>query len=226
MGPRAIPITDEVHQVGGGGLTAPEDAAVYLLAPGAEAALIDSGCGKATDLLLANVEAAGAPLDSVRTLLLTHCHYDHTGGAAELRRRLDCVTIAHELDARVIESGDDEVSAASWYRGHLTPCPIDRKLRQSEESLSIAGKAILALHIPGHSPGSMAFLLESAGKRVLFGQDVHGPLDYSLRSEPVLYQASLRKLLALRADVLCEGHYGVIVGREKVERFIRGFIEP
>lgn len=226
MGPRAIPITDEIHQVGGSGLTAPEDAAVYLLARGAEAALIDSGCGKATDLLLANVEAAGVPLDCVRTLLLTHCHYDHAGGAAELRRRLDCVTIAHELDARVIESGDDEVSAASWYHSHLMPCAIDRKLRQEEVSLSIAGKALLAMHIPGHSPGSMAFVLESAGKRVLFGQDVHGPLDYSLRSDAVLYQASLRKLLGLRADVLCEGHYGVIAGCDNVERFIRGFMEP
>jgi glyoxylase-like metal-dependent hydrolase (beta-lactamase superfamily II) len=224
MGPRAIEIATDVYMVGGRGLTAPEDAAVYLVAAGGEAALVDAGCGRANDLLLANVEAAGVDPASVRQLLLTHCHFDHTGGAAALRRRLGCCTVAHALDAGTIEAGDDVVSAASWYGSHLTPCPIDRRLGAAEEDLAIGGQTIRAYHIPGHSPGSLAFVWTSAGTRILFGQDVHGPLDDALRSDPVQYQASLRKLLALDADVLCEGHYGVVAGRERVAAFIRGFL--
>lgn len=225
MGPHAKEITAEIFQVGGGGLTAAEDAAIYLVAVGAEAALIDAGCGRATDLLLANVEATAVAADSIRFLLLTHCHFDHTGGAEEVRRRLGCVTVAHELDAPFIEAGDAEVTAASWYNSRLTACPIDRKLRGAKESLVLGGRAIEAIHIPGHSPGSVAYLIESAGRRVLFAQDVHGPLAASLRSNAADYQRSLRRLLALRVDVLCEGHYGIFRGRAAVDEFIRGFIE-
>ena len=226
MGPRAIEISSEVFQVGGRGLTAPEDAAIYLLTAGADAALIDAGCGRATDLLLANIEAAGVAADRIRWLLLTHCHFDHTGGAEEVRRRLGCISVAHELDAGFIETGDAEVSAASWYDSRLTPCPIDRKLRGPRERLLLGESTIEAIHIPGHSPGSVAFLFESEGRRILFGQDVHGPLAASLHSNAAEYQQSLQTLLALEADILCEGHYGVFRGRQEVAGFIRRFVEP
>jgi glyoxylase-like metal-dependent hydrolase (beta-lactamase superfamily II) len=224
MGPRAIEINNEVYHVGGRGLTAPEDAAIYLVALGAEAALIDAGCGRATDLLLANIEAAGVLPASIRYLLLTHCHFDHTGGAAEVRRRLGCVTVAHQLDAGFIESGDAEVTAASWYGSRLTPCPIDHRLRGARESLPLGEGTIEAIHIPGHSPGSVAYLLEAGGHRVLFGQDVHGPLSASLLSDAADYQRSLKTLLSLDADILCEGHYGIFRGREDVADFIGGFV--
>lgn len=224
MGPRAREISRDVFQVGGQGLTAAQDAAVYLITVGTEAALVDAGCGRATDLLLANIEAAGIAQSDIRYLLLTHCHFDHTGGAAELRRRLGCVTVAHELDAGFIEAGDAEVSAASWYGSRLTPCPIDRKLSGPRASLPLGTTSIEALHIPGHSPGSLAYLFEADGQRILFGQDVHGPLAAELRSNAADYQDSLQTLLALRADILCEGHYGIFRGRQEVADFIERFV--
>ena len=48
-------ITKEIYQVGGGGFTAPEDAAVYLLHMGGRAAIVDAGCGNATEKLLNNI---------------------------------------------------------------------------------------------------------------------------------------------------------------------------
>lgn len=226
MGPRAVEITDEIYQVGGGSLSAPQDAAIFLASLGDEAALIDCGCGEATDLLLANIEAAGVQAEKIGILLLTHCHFDHVGGAAELRRRLGCSTVAHQLDAAFIEAGDDEVSAASWYGRHLTPCPIDRKLVGRRERIVVGRRPIEAIHIPGHSPGSVAYVMESRGKRVVFGQDVHGPLHESLRSDATAYQASLQTLFGLEADILCEGHYGIFEGRGSVDAFIRRFMRP
>lgn len=224
MGPRAVEITDEIFQVGGPGLTAPEDAAIYVACLGSEAAVIDSGCGNATDRLLLNIEAAGVDLGRIRYLLLTHCHFDHSGGAAELRRRLGCATVAHQLDAPYIECGDDEVSAASWYGSHLSPCAIDRQLAGSSELIILEGRPIEAIHIPGHSPGSVAYLIESRGKRVVLAQDVHGPLHASLRSNAADYQRSLQILVDLDADILCEGHYGIFVGRAAAAAFIRRFM--
>jgi glyoxylase-like metal-dependent hydrolase (beta-lactamase superfamily II) len=224
MGPRAVYITDEIFQVGGPGLSAPEDAAVYLISIPGHAALIDCGCGDATDLLLANVESAGVRPEDLELLLLTHCHFDHTGAARALRDRLGCTVVAHALDAGYIERGDDEVSAATWYGSRLQPCPVDRKLRTQLEPIALGERTITAIHIPGHSPGSVAYLMSSAGRSVLFAQDVHGPLHPSLLSDAAAYQASLRRLLETGADILCEGHFGIFEGREEVAKFIRRFM--
>lgn len=225
MGQRALFITDEICQVGGRGLSAPNDAAVYLLSLDGCAALIDAGCGDAIDMILANVEAAGTDPARIEALLLTHCHYDHTGGAADLRRRLGCRVVAHALDAPFIESGDDEVSAASWYGASLAPCVVDRKFGGAREELRLGSRKVSAIHIPGHSPGSVAYLVESQQRKVVFAQDVHGPLQPSLLSNAADYRYSLQRLLDLDADILCEGHYGIFEGREAVAEFIRRFLD-
>ena len=71
----------------------------------------------------------------------------------------------------------------------------------------------------------MVYVVESGGKTVLFGQDVHGPLHPGLLSDRTDDQASLRRLLVLNDDILCEGHYGIFTDRDAVARFIRKFIE-
>ncbi|MBN8518435.1 MBL fold metallo-hydrolase [Accumulibacter sp.] len=224
MGPRILAIAPEISQVGGPGLTHGNDAAVYLVHFGELAALVDAGCGRATDRLLQNIEAAGVVPEQIRHLLLTHCHYDHSGGAAGLRRRFGWPVALHALEAPYLESGDDRVSAAAWYGEHLAACPVDVRLADGERFF-LGQRSLQALHLPGHSPGSVAYLVESDGRRVVFAQDVHGPLHPDLLSKRSDYQASLRKLLALQADILCEGHYGVFVGRAAVAAFIERFVE-
>jgi hypothetical protein len=51
-------------------------------------------------------------------------------------------------------------------------------------------------------------LTESEKKKILFGQDVHGPIHPDLESNVDDYQRSLKLMLDLDADILCEGHYG------------------
>ncbi len=70
-------------------------------------------------------------------------------------------------------------------------------------------------HIPGHSPGSAALTVESEGKLVLFGQDVHGPLNDVLKSNRDDYIHSLEFLLSLDADILCEGHLVCTMKKKK-----------
>jgi glyoxylase-like metal-dependent hydrolase (beta-lactamase superfamily II) len=221
---RATHITDEIFQVGGGTLTSFEDAAVYLVNFEGHAAVIDSGCGHAGAKLLDNIESCGVKLSDIVYLLLTHCHYDHAGGAAFLKEATACRVVAHDLDADFIESGDSKVSAASWYNASLSPVTVDRRLTLTREHIVLGDRVIEALHIPGHSPGSVAYLTESQGLRVLFGQDVHGPLAQSLLSNEKHYFQSLELLVSLEADILCEGHYGVYMGKKEVARFIRSFL--
>jgi glyoxylase-like metal-dependent hydrolase (beta-lactamase superfamily II) len=217
-------ITSEIFEVGGGVLTSPEDAAIYLIRFGQESALVDAGCGGATEKLLKNITACEADPKMVKYLLITHCHYDHTGGAAELKRRIGLDIVAHKLDAKYLEEGDNRVTAANWYGAKLTPFRVDRKLAGAGEDILLGGRKIQAIHAPGHSPGSVVYLTESDGLKVVFAQDVHGPLDPSFLSNTKDYHKSLEMLIDLDADILCEGHFGVYRGKDEIARFVRQFM--
>ena len=217
-------ILSDLWQVGGAEFSAPEDAAVYLTCFGESAALIDAGSGKGHSRVVSNIYRVLPENARIKYLLLTHCHFDHTGGADALRQEYGCKIACHALDAVYLERGDSEVTAASWYGTPMEPLMIDMKIQDDPYTISVGNGRITAHHWPGHSPGSVVYTTHLQGEKVLFGQDVHGPLDPSFLSDPEAYQSSLRKLLDLDADLLCEGHFGVFRGKKAVQEFIRSFL--
>lgn len=217
-------IFENIWQVGGDGLSAPGDAAIYLVSERDRAVLIDAGTGAGHGRLVENISSCLGETTVIDRLFLTHCHFDHTGGAEKLKFQYGLKIVAHELDAAFLESGDPEVTAASWYGSVLAPFTVDHKIGADSETFRINETELQAMHWPGHSPGSIILMLERAGKRIVFGQDVHGPLHPSLLSNREDYLYSLNRLMALEADILCEGHYGVIQGKENVRKFISQFI--
>jgi len=217
-------ITNEIFQVGGGEFTSHEDAAIYLINFGGHAAVVDAGCGRSLDRLLNNIMACGINPDQIEYLLITHCHFDHTGGAKTLKDRTQCRIVAHDLDATFLEQGDNTVTAAKWYGAAIQTFVVDRKLSEDREEINLGDRYIEAIHTPGHSPGSVVYMTESEGLKVLFAQDVHGPLDASILSDREDYLRSLNLLLSLEADILCEGHFGVYRGKNEVKEFIKSFV--
>lgn len=218
-------ITKEIFQVGGAGYSSLEDAAVYLINFGGHAALVDAGCGYSPDKLLRNIESCGVPLDKIEYLLITHCHFDHTGGVSDLKDLIPFQIVAHELEAPYLERGDNTVTAAKWYGTSLKTFHVDRKLSQPLEYIQLGDRRIEAIHTPGHSPGSVVYVTESEDKKILFGQDVHGPINPLILSDPDEYQRSLKLLISIEADILCEGHFGIYKGKTDVKRFIESFLE-
>lgn len=217
-------IRENLWQVGGDELTGGGDAAAYLIRFGDQAALIDAGTGSRHKRLAANIDACLPEDVSLAYLILTHCHFDHTGGAAAVREAYNCRIVAHALDAVYLETGDSEVTAASWYGSQMEPLAIDVKLEGTRTVLTVGNGELTALHWPGHSPGSLVLTARLGSDLVLFGQDVHGPIHPALLSDMSAYQASLQRILDLDADVLLEGHYGIIEGRGPIGAFIRSFM--
>ena len=220
----AMRITGEIFQVGGAGFTHSDDAAVYMICIGEKCALVDAGTGIARQTLSMNIKK-NAPLGFKLTcLFLTHCHFDHTGGATALKEEYGLKIAAHDADAVFLESGNPVVTAASWYGRSLKAFTVDIKFKDDTRIFDLNGRSVTAIHTPGHSPGSTVFVMESEGNKVLFGHDIHGPLHPDLLSDRTLYENSLKKLLKLNADILCEGHFGVIRGKDEVARFIRSYL--
>lgn len=106
--------------------------------------------------------------------------------------------MAHELDAIYLEQGDSDITAARWHGEVSVPFMVDYKITSFKESFRVGGKEITSFHTPGHSPGSVEYLVESEGKKIFFGQDIHGSLDPSFLSNQKHYTQSLQFLLSLK----------------------------
>jgi glyoxylase-like metal-dependent hydrolase (beta-lactamase superfamily II) len=132
--------------------------------------------------------------------------------------------VIHDLDADAVEEGDPVRTAANWYETSFPPTKMDRRLKGDHEILRFAGQELHCLHAPGHTPGSISVYLDRGGKRILFGQDIHGPFMSNFGSNIEHWKQSMNKLLALQADILCEGHFGIFQPREKVEQYIQGYL--
>jgi glyoxylase-like metal-dependent hydrolase (beta-lactamase superfamily II) len=107
----------------------------------------------------------------------------------------------------------------------MLPMRIDDKITAVRETIAEGSGEVTAHRCPVRSPGSLVYTAGLAGQTVLFGQDVHGPLHPFLLSDRSQYRDSLKFLLNLEADILCEGHFGVYKGRENVQNFIRQYLD-
>jgi glyoxylase-like metal-dependent hydrolase (beta-lactamase superfamily II) len=116
------------------------------------------------------------------------------------------------------------LTAANWYEITLPPTPVDRRLTGDHESLRFGDEELHSVHTPGHTPGSISLYLDREGKRIIFGQDIHGPFLPSFRSDIEKWKISMKKLLALKADVLCEGHFGIFRSKGEVEKYIKRYL--
>ena len=222
MGPKEI--TKDIYLVGGADITDSSDCLVYLINMG-EMVLVDAGAGRNVEGIVVNIRKVGLDPKKVSTIILTHCHIDHIGGARELRDRFGSRLVMHKLDADVVERGDDRMTAAHWYGVRFSPLPIDLKLAGTEERIDFSGQEIVCLHTPGHTPGSMSLYLDRGGKRVLFGQDIHGPFLAEFSANMSHWRKSMEDLVALKADILCEGHFGIYQPSDKVTDYIERYLE-
>ncbi len=208
--------------VGGPEITDGRDGCVYLLNLG-EPILIDTGAGWSVDKIIKDIEKLGFDLRLLKSVLLTHCHIDHIGGVPEIKKRFGSKIHIHELDAPPVEKGDPILTASNWYQTSFPPTPVDVKFNLPEEILTVGEQKIICLHTPGHTPGSISIYLDKEGKRILFGQDLHGPLLEEFGSNLEDYDRSTKKLLDLEADILCEGHLGIYETKKEVRKYILSY---
>ncbi len=218
-------IVSGVYLIGGPNVTQSDDAAVYLIDFQSDLVLIDAGAGGSASQLIRNIEMLGLNPALVSHVILTHCHIDHIGSAPFFREKYGAKIIIHELDAKALETGDSVRTAANWYGTTFPPTKIDRKLKGARETLKFGNEELHCLHTPGHTPGSIAVYLDRSGQRVLFGQDIHGPFHKAFGSDIEAWKKSMQTLLALEADILCEGHFGIFQPKNKASSYNERYLE-
>jgi len=213
-------IVKNIYHVGDSGCS------VYLVNTKSKEGLVLIDCGMNLDMLN-KISKVGLNPRNINHCILTHFHIDHTAACSDLKKMNKQVKFyAHDLDADAIEeTGHDSKTAASWYGVEYKPVRLEKRLRGVLEKIQLGQYEFQCFHTPGHTPGSISVLIEVESTKILFGQDIHGPFYKSFGSNLYDYQKSMQKLLDLNADILCEGHYGVIKPASEVNRFIRGHMD-
>src|SRR5262249_1770431 len=108
---------------------------------------------------------------------------------------------AGKADCRPLRDGEPRIAFFStFHMPHIAThaTTIDVELL-GDETLTFGDTNILVLATPGHTPGSICYLLERDGKRVLFTGDVVSSLDPATSGVLGTYAAYLAP--AYRGDV-------------------------
>jgi len=213
-------IIKDIYHVGDSGCS------VYLVNTSSEEGLVLIDCGMSVELIK-KISNLGLNSKDIKHCILTHFHIDHTAACSDLRNLNKQVKFyAHDLDANAIEEkGHDNKTAASWYGVDYKPVRLERRLKGDLETIRLGLYEFQCIHTPGHTPGSISVLIEVESAKILFGQDIHGPFYKSFGSNLEDYQKSMQKLLDLNADILCEGHFGIIKPASEVNSFIRSHMD-
>lgn len=133
--------------------------------------LVDCGMGKAPRRIVDGLAAMGKHPRDVRRIVLTHAHFDHAGGAAQMTQAagLDGVEV-HELDAEYVRTGTRPPRDTSLTSGRLLERFDDGRFAATGVSTELhdgdvipVGGGLRIVHTPGHTPGHIALLHEASG---------------------------------------------------------------
>ncbi len=179
----------------------------WLIAVGSHGIVIDPGSGVAMPEVRHALELQGLQLTRISTVLLTHCHIDHAFGVTAFQNA-GAVIVASPYTAHVLAQGSEEI----WYEHPelLHPIDVDRTVGDGDV-IGSGDIRLRCLATPGHTPGSMSYVLPTAAGTVVFSGDLlmpdgapgwAGSSGFSGESSIV----SLRRLQKLSPQRVLTGH--------------------
>jgi glyoxylase-like metal-dependent hydrolase (beta-lactamase superfamily II) len=175
----------------------------YVLGAGGAGVLVDPG-GEVPELL-ATAERLGLEIEAI---WLTHAHIDHLLGVGEAVERTGVDVALHE-DDRFLYDGAAEQGMA--FGLEIAPLPAPGIALHDGARLSLGGLEVEVLHVPGHSPGHVAFWIPAAralvSGDVLFAGSI-GRTDLPGGSYDTLIASIRRQILPLGDDVRVYAGHG------------------
>jgi glyoxylase-like metal-dependent hydrolase (beta-lactamase superfamily II) len=166
--------------------------------------LVDTGFSRRAAGVVKAFRRAGVPLAEISTVVLTHQHFDHTGGAARIAARSSAAVACHPMDAPVIE-GKVRPKMPFLMRLLASPKPVAvRRLLNDGDRVG----PFRVVFVPGHTAGEIALydpdrkwlvsgdsVVEREGRLTLPGTRFASDLAQAVRSLDVLRRLDVELLL-------------------------------
>ena len=150
-------------------------------------------------------------------ILLTHSHFDHVGGLAELKEITNAPIYMHPDAVPMLERAPQ--SAAHFQLSVSPPPPADEMLAEGDE-IHVGNLKLDVLYTPGHAPGHVSFYL--AKDNVIFDGDVLfqqsiGRTDLPGGDHALLMKVIREQLLVLPDETAVLSGHGPVttIGQEK-----------
>jgi len=217
-----------------------EDLASYLIVTPQGDILINSSLEASVPLIRKSVESLGFRFTDIRILLISHAHYDHCAGSAQVKKLTGAKYYVMDGDVPVVESGG---KADFQYGSDPTtlypPAKVDRVLHDGDTVK--LGDAVLTAHLTaGHTRGTTTWTMDEVeGGKTLHAVIVGSPNvnpGYKLvdnKKYPHIatdYQLGFEVLKRLPCDIFLGAHGGYYDMKEKYQRWKQGdrdaFIDP
>jgi 2-aminobenzoylacetyl-CoA thioesterase len=216
---------------------------LYLV-EGETYAIIDGGISGIASALLEQLNQLAVPPEAISHLVILHSHFDHMMAFPTLKEKYPWLKIvssqrneaifSNERILAKIFASDRKVTRILKERGVISEAPSLSPGPSFPLDLSVRDGTILDLgktvkirffDLPGHSPDCLGASLENEG--VLFCSDAAGfylPPDFFRPNHWFSLAESYKsfdKMKTIDPEILCRGHYGAIVGKERVRENLR-----
>ncbi len=223
---RVLEIVPKVYQLTVGGTN-------MILIAEEEMTLVDTGFLGSSAHTIDLIHSLGRSVEEISLIIITHNHFDHAGGLAELKKLIQVKVAAHKADITDTES---QLSSPGVLRRLLRIPPFSALhsaflIKPREVEIQLAGGEILkplggleVIHTPGHTPGSIS-LFSPQNKLLIVGDALNQrpQLPPKIVSTD-LSQAidSVKRIAQLDFDILCYGHGRPLTGnvRAKMQQLI------
>lgn len=211
----------------------PLQANCYFIArgPGAGCVIVDPGMDSAAGIAEVVAEQNLKP----EAILVTHGHFDHMWCAAEVANSFDIPVWIHPSDRHLLADPMAAISneSAAMLRQQLGMIdipdfvePADVRDAIGGTVIEIAGMAFTVDHVPGHTPGTVAYRVDYDGpedvSQLMFSGDFLfqgsiGRTDLNGGSHPDMIASLRNEVLPLADDIVVLPGHGpqTTIGRER-----------
>ena len=145
-------IADNLYYVGS------QDLASYLIVTPAGDILINSSLETSPPLIRKSVEQLGFHFQDIKILLISHAHYDHDAGSAEIKRWTGAQYMVMDADVPAVESGG--AKDFSYPNDRYPAVKVDRVLHDGDQ-VRLGGVVLVAHKTPGHTPGCTTWTMQA-----------------------------------------------------------------
>jgi metallo-beta-lactamase class B len=144
-------IAGNLYYVGG------KDLASYLIVTPQGDILINSSLEASVPLIRGSVEQLGFKFNDIKVLLISHAHFDHEAGSAELIRQTGAQYMVMDGDVSVVESGG--ATDFAYAKDTYPPAKVNRVLHDGDE-VKLGGTVLVAHKTAGHTRGCTTWTMQ------------------------------------------------------------------